>query len=370
MARPVRARVDLAAIASNTRLAAELTPGARMVAVVKADGYGHGAVAVARALARLSGPHSAGPQPSPEAFGVASLEEALTLREAGIAEPILLMAGAFSKDELAEVVGRRLEPVVHCHEQLEPLLAARLDGALRVWLKMDTGMHRLGFAPEDFADAWRRLGAAPHVSEIVAMTHLARADELDSNATSRQRELFRSATRGLEAPASLANSAAVLAWPECHGAWIRPGIMLYGVSPLDRPTDPAARLEPAMELVSEIVAVRELAAGEAVGYGGRYVCDRPTRIGVVAVGYGDGYPRHAPDGTPVLVGGRRARLAGRVSMDLITVDLEGLAGVAAGDPVELWGKELPAREVADWCGTIAYELFTGVTARVPREYHG
>ncbi len=349
--------VDLAAVEKNYRLAVELAPGTRTVAVVKADGYGHGAAEVAGALAARA-----------DAFGVASLEEALALRRAGIAKPILLMAGFFAADELDELAHQRLDTVVHCREQLEMLLAARLDGPLRVWLKMDSGMHRLGLAPESFGDAYRCLRAAPQVSEIVLMSHFGCADETDNEFTVRQNDRFRRWTREIEEPTSLANSAAVLAWPDCHGDWIRPGIMLYGISPLDRPTDAVARLEPAMELVSEIVAVRELRAGEAIGYGGRYVCQRSTLVGVVAAGYGDGYPRHAPDGTPVLVNGRRARLAGRVSMDLITVDLEGLGDVAVGDPVELWGKSLSAREIANACGTIAYELFTGVTSRVPRAY--
>ena len=359
MARPIRARVDLAAVAANYRLARELAPGARTMAVLKTDAYGHGAVAVARTLA-----------PVADALGVASLEEARALREAGIDSPILLMAGFFAADELEEIAARRLDPVVHCREQLEALLAARLAAPLRVWLKLDTGMHRLGFAADAFRQAHRRLTDAAQVSRVVLMTHLARADERDSDLTVRQAERFRRATRGLEGPTSLANSAAVLAWPELHGDWTRPGIMLYGVSPLDRPTAAAGRLVPAMDLVTEIVAVRRLAAGEAVGYGGRWVCDRPTRIGVVAAGYGDGYPRHARDGTPVLVNGQRARLAGRVSMDLITVDLEGVGEVSVGDPVELWGKALPAQEVADACDTIAYELFTGLAARVPLAYQG
>jgi alanine racemase len=359
VARPIRARVDLAAIGGNFRLAAELAPAARTMAVVKADGYGHGAVQVARALTGRA-----------DAFAVASLEEALVLRRASLDSPILLMAGFFAADELVELVHRGLDTVVHCREQLEMLLAARLDGPLRVWLKIDTGMHRLGLAAEDVGEAYRRLHAAAQVSEIVLMTHFARADERDSDFTRRQTERFRRWTGGIDEPSSLANSAAVLAWPESHGDWTRPGLMLYGISPLDRPTRAAARLEPAMELVSEIVAIRELAAGEAVGYGGRHVCERASRVAVVAAGYGDGYPRHARDGTPVLVNGRRARLVGRVSMDLITVDLEGVGEVAVGDPVELWGKALPARQVADACDTIAYELFTGVTARVPRLYGG
>ena len=358
MARPIRARVDLAAVRRNLDLARELAPASRIVAVVKADGYGHGAVAVARALARRA-----------DAFGVASLEEALALRGAGIVEPILLMAGAFGDDELPELARQRIDTVVHCPEQLAALLASELDRPLGVWLKMDSGMHRLGFGPESFAAAHQRLLGAPQVGEIVLMSNFPRADQRDNDLTSRQTERFRRWTRGLEGHTSLANSAAVLAWPECHGDRVRPGIMLYGVSPLDRPNGAAARLEPAMELVTEIVAVNPVAAGEAIGYGGHNVCRRDTRIGVAAVGYADGFPRHAPDGTPVLVNGRRAKLAGRVSMDLITIDLEGVGEVAVGDPVELWGKRVSAREVADACGTIAYELFTGVTARVPREHH-
>lgn len=359
MARPIRARVDLAAVRRNHQLVRELAPEARVVAVVKADGYGHGAAEVAGALADRT-----------DAFGVASLGEALALREAGVEQPILLMAGFFAPDELGELAARRLDTVVHSPEQLEMLLAARLDRPLRVWLKLDTGMHRLGLPRPALAGAWQRLRAAPQVSEVVLMSHFACADERRNELTRRQTERFRDWTGGLEAPTSLANSAAVLAWPGCHGDWVRPGIMLYGLSPLDRPNDAAARLEPAMELTTEVIAIRAHQAGDAIGYGGRYVCPRAMRIGIVAAGYADGYPRHAPDGTPVLVGGRRARLAGRVSMDLITVDLGGLDEAAVGDPVELWGKRLSAREIADACGTISYELFTGVTARVPRRCHG
>ena len=358
MARPIRARVDLAAIESNYRLAAGLAPAARTLAVVKADGYGHGAVEVARALA-----------PRADGFGVASLEEALALRQAGIDNLIVLMAGFFAASELPELARHRLDTVVHCPEQLERLLAAPLDEPIRVWLKMDTGMHRLGLAPESFADAYQRLRGAPQVSEIILASHFSRADEPDSDFTTRQMDTFRRSTQGLEAPASLAKSAAVLAWPDSHRDWNRVGIVLYGISPLDRPTAATQHLDPAMELVSEIIAVRDVRAGEAIGYGGRFVCERDTRVGVIAAGYGDGYPRHARDGTPVLVNGRRARLAGRVSMDLITVDLGGLEGVAVGDPVELWGKALSAREVADACDTIPYQLLTCVTGRVPRVYH-
>ena len=359
MARPTRARVDLTAIERNYRRCADLAPGSRILAVVKADAYGHGAVPVARALA-----------PRADGFGVASLEEALTLRQAGITNPIVLMAGFFAADELPELVRQRIDTVVHSPEQLEALLAARLEGALRVWLKMDTGMHRLGLAPESLPEAHRRLSAAPQVSEIVLMGHLSHAEGLEDGFTAGQIATFRRCTRELAEPGSLAKSAALLAWPDSHAEWNRLGITLYGISPLDHPNPAGERLEPAMEFLSEVVAVRDLEAGEAIGYGGRFVCERDTRMGVVAAGYADGYPRHARDGTPVLVDGRRARLAGRVSMDLLTVDLEGLDDVRVGDPVELWGKALSINEVAEACDTIAYELLTGVSPRVPREYPG
>ena len=358
MARPIRARIDLAAIERNYRLGAELAPAAKTLAVVKANGYGHGAVEVAGALA-----------PRADGFGVASLEEALALRQSGIASRIVLMAGFFAAGELADLVRHQIDTVVHCPEQLDTLLATQLEGTVRVWLKMDSGMHRLGFAPESFAAAHARLRAAPQVSGIVLMSHFSHADEQEGEFTTRQIARFRRWTEGLEEPCSLAKSAAVLAWPDSHSDWNRLGLVLYGISPLDHPNAAADRLEPAMELVSEIFAVRDQRAGDAIGYGGRHVCARDTRIGVIAAGYADGYPRHARDGTPVLVGGSRARLAGRVSMDLITVDLEGLDDVAVGDPVELWGKALSANEVADCCDTIPYELFTGVAGRVPRDYH-
>jgi alanine racemase len=354
--RPTRARIDLSAIRANYRYAKSLAPDARALAVVKANGYGHGALAVARTLADQA-----------DAFGVACLEEALELRESGVRNPILLLEGVYSPDELAVAGRERLALVAHSELQLDWILAARPPHPLSVWLKMDTGMHRLGLPPQSFAGAYARLRACPHVADIVLMTHFARADELDQPFTRSQMEIFQAHCGDIQAPRSLANSPATLAWPAAHADWVRPGIMLYGASPL--PGDPGDDLlRPAMTLESAILAIQQLQPGDAVGYGGRFVCDRPMRIGVVAIGYADGYPRHAVDGTPVAVKGRRTRIVGRVSMDMLTVDLTPIEDAKVGDPVELWGRLIPANAVARASDTIAYALFTGITRRVPLLY--
>lgn len=357
MSRPAVARIDLRAIRHNYRVAKALAPNARAVAVVKANGYGHGAVAVARAL-----------EPEADAFAVACIEEALELRDSGVTRPIVLLEGVFEPDELPLVEQTQLTPVIHSQVQLDWLLQARPSRPLHVWLKMDTGMHRVGLAPERFARAHATLSACPHVGGIVSMTHLARADELDSDATARQLACFRDHAGQFATPCSLANSAAVLAWPAAHGDWIRPGIMLYGATPLNGPHPTSERLHSTMTLESALISVRELAAGEPIGYGGRFVCDRPTRVGVVAMGYADGYPRHAPDGTPVAVNGCLSRIIGRVSMDMLTVDLSDMPDARIGDAVQLWGERVAANDVAAASGTIAYQLFTGVSHRIPLRY--
>jgi alanine racemase len=328
-----------------------------VIAVIKADAYGHGAFAAARALSTEA-----------DVFAVACIEEALELREAGIDKPVLLLEGCFEPDELALVERHGFITVVHCPEQLELLLAARPGRPLPVWLKMDSGMHRLGLAPERFAAAWQALHDCPHATGTVLMTHFARADELDQDTTRAQIALFERHAEGIPAPRSLANSAATLAWPESHGDWLRPGFMLYGWSPLNRDHPNAMPLRPVMALESALIAIRDLPAGEAIGYAGRYVTDRPTRVGTVAMGYADGYPRHARDGTPVAVNGRMTRLIGRVSMDMLTVDLSEQPEARVGDPVELWGPTVSANAVAAHSDTIAYSLLTGVTRRVPRRY--
>lgn len=352
MSRPARCRIDLAALRHNLRLARRLAPGARLAAVVKANAYGHGAVRIARALAG-----------EVDAFAVACIEEALELRESGIARPIVLLEGVFSPDELALVERAALTPVVHSRAQLAWFLAARPRRPLDCWLKLDTGMHRLGLTPSEFIEAEVELRNCAHLGRLVAMSHLARADEPGEGeeATRGQIADFRAALSGLDLPISLANSAAILAWPEAHGDWVRPGLMLYGASPFAEPHPQAAELRPVMTLESTLVAVHRLPPGARVGYGGRFCCTRPTRLGVVAIGYADGYPRHAPDGTPLLVEGRLAPLAGRVSMDMLTVDLTDLPEVGPGARVELWGAGLDVGRVAAASGTIAYQLYCAVS---------
>lgn len=361
MSRPTRAVIDLDAVRHNCREAKRLAPGTRALAMIKANAYGHGAVAVARALATLA-----------DGFGVACLEEALELRESGIANPVVLMAGACAPDEVALAVRASLDLVIHRPEQIDWVLAARPARPLRCWLKLDSGMHRLGLEPAAFRAAHATLSACPWVGELIAMTHLACADDPASPLTAAQLDCFAATVEGLPLPRSLANSAAVLGWPATHGDWIRPGLMLYGVSPFDAEArhggTASARLRPAMCLESALIAVRELRAGDTIGYGARFRCAAPTRVGVIAAGYADGYPREAPDGTPVWIRGQRTRIIGRVSMDLVTIDLTGIPGAGIGDRVELWGGQVGVTEVARASGTIAYPLLTGVSARVRREW--
>ncbi len=357
MSRPVRARIDLQALRHNLSLAREAAPGRRVMAVVKADGYGHGLLPVARALAA-------------DGFAVASLEEALVLREGAIEAPVLLLAGLFEAAELEAALAHRLALVVHAEHQLQWLERANPDGPLDLWLKLDTGMHRLGFAPEQAAGARRRLLALPAVQRgsLTLMSHLACADDPEDDYTDRQLAAFTAATAGLQEPRSLANSAALLTRPDTRFDWVRPGIMLYGASPLVAGRPSPAPLQPVMSLETRLVEVAQRRRGDCIGYGCSWTCPEDMAVGVAAAGYGDGYPRHAPAGTPVLVNGRRASLAGRVSMDTVCIDLRGAPAARVGDPVVLWGEGLPADEVAAHAGTIAYELFCGVTARVPRDY--
>lgn len=351
--------IDRGALQHNLQRVRDLMPGSRVLAMVKADAYGHGALLVAESLAA-------------DGFGVAFLEEALALRAAGIRQPVTLLEGVFSSKEMAEVVRHQFTLVVHQDLQLRLLEAVPAATPVDVWLKIDTGMHRLGFAPEQVTDAYRRLQALPGVRSVGLITHFASADEPGSAQTLHQLETFRALQQSLQAetgnpvPDSLANSAAILAWPQAQGSWVRPGIMLYGCSPFADRSAESLGLRPVMTLRSRLIAVRELRAGEPVGYGASWVAQQDTRIGVVAVGYGDGYPRHAVSGTPVLVNGVRVPLVGRVSMDMITVDLGSLPA-EVGDPCVLWGEGLSADEVAACAGTISYELFCRLTARVERE---
>jgi alanine racemase len=326
-----------------------------VTAAVKAEGYGHGLVRVAGAL-------------DADAFAVACVEEALTLREAGIDRPILLLEGVFEAVELPLCARHGLDIAVHHPEQVLMLERARLQRPLRVWLKIDTGMHRLGLEPETVAATARRLRDCPSARPRPGlMSHLARADERDCDYTLRQLQAFEAATAGLPGERSLANSAGILGWPRTHLDGVRPGIMLYGASPFVDSLAPDEDLRPVMTLSTRLISIKRLRKGEPVGYGGTWVCPEDMDVGVAAVGYGDGYPRHAPSGTPVLLGGREAALVGRVSMDMITLDLRRHPGARIGDPVVLWGEGLPVERVARAAGTISYTLLCGVTARVKRE---
>lgn len=353
--RPARALIDLSALRHNYRLARSLS-GCRALAVVKANAYGHGALACAAAL-----------DSEADGFAVSAIEEALQLREAGHRQPIVLLEGWFEASELELICRHQLWPVIHHHGQLQDLLQADLSQPLHVWLKLDSGMHRTGFSAADYPTVWRQLQASGKVASLTRMTHFARADEPETGRTEQQLEAFEQATLGLEGASSLCNSAGVLAWPQAHGDWIRPGIMLYGASPFGFPQPQASQLQPVMQLDSRVIAVHQIAASEPIGYGSRFVTGRPSRIGLVAMGYADGYPRHARDGTPVLVDGQRTTLVGRVSMDMLTVDLTDLPGTGLGSHVRLWGKGLDAGEVASHADTISYQLFCNLN-RVPRHY--
>ena len=358
MSRPSFAHIDTLAFVANYRYAKSLAPSSRAAAVIKANAYGHGAVVLARALAAEA-----------DAFAVAATEEAMELRESGIDRPIVLLEGPFEPKEIENAARHGFALVIHSPIQVDWLLAAKPERPLQVWLKIDTGMHRLGLPPDELQAAHARLRASSNVAEIILMSHFARADETGEAATDRQLRLFRNATRRLQGGTSLANSAAILAWPETHGDWVRPGIMLYGSSPLHKGHPAGVPLQPVMRLESELIAIHELSAGEAIGYGARYTCSEPTRVGTVAMGYADGYPRHAPDGTPVAVNGRMTHLIGRVSMDMLTVNLNDQPDARVGDRVQLWGNLVNANEVARLSDTISYELFTGITRRVHFNYH-
>jgi alanine racemase len=358
--RSCEAVIDLAAIRANYELACRLAPDSRALAVIKADAYGHGAVQVAETLRDMA-----------PMFAVGFIDEAVRLWDAGITEPVLLLQGASDVEELALVAAHGGAVVVHEEGQVATLVNSGLASPVQVWLKIDTGMHRLGIAPARVAAALARLGRSKNVAgDVVLCTHLAGSDVPGDAGTRRQIELFDACCEGTALPGSIANSGAVLAYPESYRDWNRPGYMLYGGCPFVQDLPQARALAPAMTLRTAVIAVREVAAGESVGYGGRWTAERPSRVATAAIGYADGYPRHAPNGTRVLVGGKAARLAGTVSMDLVTVDVTGLGHVAVGDEVTLWGPGLSVDEVARRAGTIGYELLTSVSARVPRRYKG
>jgi alanine racemase len=353
MSRGARALIDCDSLRHNLGRVHEAAPDSRVMAVIKAGGYGHG---LARVAAALDGA---------DAFAVACVEEAATLREHGVTRRIVLLEGVFAESELVYAAEQQLDMVVHTEEQLQLLERTSLRRPLRAWLKVDTGMHRLGFPPGQAARLWTRLDDCAAVGRTPGlMTHLANADVPGHAATDAQLQLFAQAAEGLPAERSVANSGAVLTLPAAHYHWVRPGIMLYGAAPFPDQTGVDLGLRPVMTLSTRLIAVNRHRRGDAIGYGGAWTCPEDMAVGVAAIGYGDGYPRNARNGTPVLVNGRRAPLVGRVSMDMICIDLRGHPEAAVGDPVVLWGEGLPVEEVARHAGTIGYELLCRVTRRV------
>jgi alanine racemase len=356
MARPNQARLNLDALRHNVALARDIAPNSKLMSVVKANAYGHGAVVIAQTL-----------EPLVDALAVACIEEAIELRDAGVTAPIMLLEGVFEASELAVAAAQNLWITLDNELQLHWLESADLPCPLNCWLKIDSGMHRLGVAPEQVADFYRRLRASKNaIPDIVLSTHFASADDLHSEQTNEQIASFNASCKGLQGLRSAANSPGLLGWPASHYDWVRPGYMLYGNSPFSESHPNTESLRPVMTLTSAVISLRDVAPGESVGYAAMWTAPRPSRIATVTIGYGDGYPRRAENGTPVLVNGQRAELVGRVSMDMITVDVTHLDSVQIGDEVVLWGEGLPAAEVAQHADTIGYELTTRMPMRTPR----
>lgn len=351
MPRPITATIDLAALRHNLGVARRRAPRSRVFAVIKANAYGHGLERAARAMSEADG------------FALLEMDAAVRLRELGCTQRIALLEGVFDTGELAAAIEHRLALVVHAEEQIRMLREAPPGADLDVLLKINTGMNRLGFAPGRVRAALETLRSHPGVGRITLMTHFANAD--DERGVAWQMKVFEDAAKGIDLPRTLANSAALLRYPETHFDWVRPGILLYGCSPFSERSGSEFDLRPAMTLESELIAVQELRPGDAVGYGGIFTAERAMRIGVVACGYADGYPRHAPNGTPVAVDGRLTGTAGRVSMDMLTVDLTPVPQARVGSRVVLWGEGNPIEKVAAAAGTVGYELMCALASRVP-----
>jgi alanine racemase len=356
---PAYATIDLNAVRHNLGQIKQLTPQAKIMAVIKANAYGHGLTRIAKALKHA------------DALAVARIDEAIQLRQAGVNQRILVLQGFGKQAELDAVDTFRLDSVIHSVHQINLLENNEKADRLNLWLKIDTGMNRLGFKPEQFRDAYSRLRQCLKQNRSVnLMTHLAAADDLGNPFTGEQIRLFTQLTEGLPGERSMASSAGIIAWPETYGDWVRPGLMLYGISPFSGQTGCTIGLLPVMNLHSRLIAVKQVKQGEYIGYGNAWLCRQDTRVGIAAIGYGDGYPRYMKSGAPVLVNGQRAALIGRVSMDMITLDLSKQALAKPGDPVTLWGEGLAVEEIANWADTIPYTLVCGITERVTKLYLG
>lgn len=358
MARSATAVIKLSAIKQNYLYAKSLAAPAKAIATIKANAYGHGAIEVANALADVA-----------DAFGVACIEEAKELRDAGVKKPILLLEGFFTADELNYISENNIWCAIHHQYQLDALKQATLSQPINAWLKMDSGMHRLGFLPEDYADAYQQLAAMSQVNNIVHMSHFSSADDLTSSLTEQQTKLFIETIGELPGEVSIANSPAVLrkAIPN-RSQWVRPGIVIYGASPIDE-SELEKPLAPAMTFQAKVISERTINKDQSVGYNGLWTADKTTKIGTVSIGYADGYPRHAKTGTPVLINGKQSQILGRVSMDMLMVDLSMFEQESCiGFDVELWGENITANQVAKCADTISYTLFCGLTRRVSKTY--
>ena len=351
MSRPIRAIINNAALRHNLGVVRRHAPASRVLGVVKANAYGHGVMRVARVLADAG----------VDGFALLELDAAVRLREAGITQRLVMLEGFFEADELPVLASHRIDTAVHCQDQVAMLKQA--PGPLHVLMKLNTGMNRLGFAAHDGQAIWQELRALPAVNAVTLMTHFANSD--DSRGVDWQMQTFTLMTSGMHAPRTMANSAAIVRYPHTHADWVRPGIMLYGATPFADVSAAALDLRPVMTLKSRIIAVQHLKPGDSVGYGGAFVVEHEMRIGVVACGYADGYPRHAPSGTPVRVAGVITRTVGRVSMDMLCVDLTALPAAGVGSEVTLWGEGNPVDDVATAAGTVGYELLCALAPRVP-----
>lgn len=354
--RPILATINLAALRHNLSVVSASAPHSRIMAVVKANGYGHGLLNVARGLMDADG------------FAVLNLEEAINLRQAGYRQTLLLLEGAFSADEIELASQHDIRLVVHNTFQLEMLEKAALTKPIAVFAKLNTGMNRLGFAPAEYRKAVHRLAACPNIGEITLMTHFATADE--PKGIQKPYQIFQETTADMAHPVSLANSAAILRYPHTHADWVRPGIMLYGASPIAGTPASTFQLRPVMSLRSEVIAVQHVRVGESVGYGSKFTAERDSRVAVVACGYADGYPRHAPNRTPLYIAGKATHTVGRVSMDMLFADITDIPQANVGSPVEVWGEQNPVDSVAEAAGTVGYELLCALAPRVPVQVTG
>ncbi|WP_347986913.1 alanine racemase [Methylomonas sp. AM2-LC] len=346
--------LDLAAARHNLAQVKRYAPEHKIMAVIKANAYGHGIIRIAKALAASDG------------FAVARIDEGIKLRAAGLLQPITVLQGFVCQEELQLLLQHQLDTIIHSPQQISILLDnPSVTGQMTVWLKMDTGMNRLGFKGSDFQAAYQQLLRCTQIKQpINLITHFANADDLLDNKTLQQIEVFQQAIKAYPGESSLANSAGIIGWPNMVSNWVRPGLMLYGCSPFAGKSGHDFGLKPVMSLHSRLIAVKHVAAGETVGYSGVWQCQTPTRLGVISIGYGDGYHRHTLSGAPVLVNQQRVPLIGRVSMDMITVDLNSQPHALPGDPVTLWGENLPVEEIARHADTIPYTLLCGITQRV------